>query len=100
MSNFIGEEFEGNVSMIMPFGIFVELDNTIEGMVRATSLDDYYDYDEENMTMSCERTNTVYSLGDRLRVQLIGADEENREIDFLILEKSQENGLYPTEQNG
>lgn len=93
MANFIGEEFEGNISMIMPFGIFVELDNTVEGMVRATSLDDYFDYDEENMTMGCERTNTLYSLGDRLRVQLIGADEENREIDFLILEKIDESQI-------
>lgn len=90
MSNFIGEEFEGNISMIMPFGIFVELDNTVEGMVRATSLDDYYEYDEESMTMSCEKTGVVYALGDRLKVQLIGSDEENREIDFLIIDKIME----------
>lgn len=85
MSYHIGEEFEGVISGITQWGIYVELPNTIEGMVHVTSLDgDYFIYDEAHYEMVGEITKITYKLGQRLRVKCVGADTFARTIDFHI----------------
>ncbi len=88
MLQFVGETFEGMISSITGFGIFTELDNTVEGLTRPVNLeDDYYYYDEDNMQMIGERTKKTYRIGDRVLVEVDRVDVDMREIDFLIVEK-------------
>ena len=83
----IGEEFEGIISSVTSFGIFVELPSTIEGLVHITDLDDdYYVYDEAHLSLIGERTKKVYKLGDKVRVECIHVDMANREIFFNLIE--------------
>ncbi|MCK8059736.1 MULTISPECIES: ribonuclease R [unclassified Fusibacter] len=88
MLPFIGHTFNGIISSVTSFGIFTELDNTIEGLTRVSMLeDDYYLYDEENMRMIGERTKKTYSIGDPVEVRVDKVDVGLREIDFYILRK-------------
>ncbi|KAB3530180.1 ribonuclease R [Alkaliphilus serpentinus] len=90
MAEKIGEEFEGVVSGIISFGLFVELDNTIEGMIRVSSLeDDYYIYNSEHHTLTGERKKRVFRIGDVLRVKVAMVDILQREIDFTLVEDNQ-----------
>ncbi len=87
MQDRLGEEFEGIVSNITAFGMFVELDNTIEGLVKLSSMDDdYYVYDAQSLSLLGERTRKRFRIGDRVRVQLVKATPETRQIDFLLLD--------------
>ena len=89
MSNHIGEEFLGTVSGVTSFGLFVELDNTVEGLIRMEDLlDDYYIYDEENVRLVGKRTNQIYKLGDSIKVKVIKADKILRRIDFQKVDLS------------
>lgn len=93
MQDKLGEEFEGIIANVTAFGMFVELDNTIEGLVRLSSLDDdYYVYDAQTLTLLGERTRKRFRIGDRVRVQLIKATPETRQIDFMLLDSDKENG--------
>ena len=86
MSERIGEEYEGIISSLTSFGIFVQLDNTIEGLIRFSYMDDdFYRFDEENYYVIGERTKRVYRLGDEVRVEVIGADVGKRNIDFDLI---------------
>ena len=83
----IGEEFEGLISSVTSFGIFVELPNTIEGLVHITALDDdYYVYDEKHLSLVGEKTKKVYRLGDSVKVKCSKVDIPNREIFFEMVE--------------
>jgi len=85
MKNFIGEKFTGVISSVTSFGFFVELDNTIEGLVRVENIpDDYYIFNEKRYALVGERTHKVYRLGDTVEVILSAADIETRKIDFII----------------
>lgn len=85
---FIGEEFEGMISSVTGFGMFIELENTMEGLVRISELkDDYYIYDEDHLRLIGERTKNVYSIGDMVKIVIVGANVDQREIDFVIIEK-------------
>ncbi|MCI8947408.1 MAG: ribonuclease R [Lachnospiraceae bacterium] len=85
MESHIGEIFEGVISGITGWGIYVELENTIEGMIRADDLPgDFFYYDEEHYEMAGESTGKRYKLGERLAVQVKGADRMRRTIDFCI----------------
>jgi len=85
MEPFLGEEFVGIISSVTSFGLFVELENTIEGFVSMTELyDDYYIYDEKTKTLIGERRGKVYKIGDSVKVTLIKADKQSRRIDFAI----------------
>jgi ribonuclease R len=87
MQDRIGEEFEGIVSSVTSFGMFVELANTIEGLVHITALDDdYYVYDENHLCLIGERTKKVYRLGDSVKVKCSKVDIPNREIFFAMIE--------------
>ena len=84
----IGEEFEGIISSVTSFGIFVELPNTIEGLVHITDLDDdYYIFNETHLSLMGERTKKIYKLGDKVKVECVKVDIANREVFFRITEE-------------
>ncbi|SHK28002.1 ribonuclease R [Paramaledivibacter caminithermalis] len=86
MSYHIGEEFDGIISSVVSFGMFVELENTIEGLVRISTLvDDYYIFDEENHLFRGERTNRTFRIGDEVRIKVYGVDIAQREVDFILI---------------
>ena len=87
MEGHIGEEFEGMISSVMSFGMFVTLDNLIEGLVPIREMNDFYHYDEEKMTLIGERNHEMYKIGDRLLVKVVRASKEERQIDFEIVKK-------------
>lgn len=82
----LGEEFEGLISGVVPFGFFVRLDNLLaEGLVRVSSLDDdYYLFDERGRRWVGRRTKKVYRIGDRVKAQVVRVDKEKKEIDFML----------------
>ncbi|MFC0525594.1 ribonuclease R [Pontibacillus salicampi] len=86
MQDKIGEEFEGVISSVTNFGLFVELPNTIEGLVHVSYLtDDYYHFDERSYAMIGERTGNVFRIGDELTVKCINVNIEERVVDFEIV---------------
>ncbi len=87
LSEHIGNEYEGIISGIVYFGLFIKLiDNLAEGLVRLRDIkDDYYFYDENSYSVIGERTNKKYRLGDKVKVKLIKADVKKTEIDFIII---------------
>jgi ribonuclease R len=87
MQERIGEEFQGIISSVTSFGLFVELPNTIEGLIHITALDDdYYIYDEAHLCLVGERTKKIYKLGEDVKVRCSRVDIPNREIFFDIIE--------------
>lgn len=85
MMDHIGETFTGIISSVTSFGLFIELDNTIEGLLRVDNLDDdFYVYDEARLQLVGERTRKIYALGDEIEVVVTKADPALREIDFEL----------------
>ena len=102
MQDRIGEEFEGVISSVTSFGVFVELPSTIEGLVHITDLDDdYYIFEENHLRLIGERTKKVYKLGDKVLVECVHVDMPNKEIFFKIIEepKSEETSNENIEEN-
>ncbi|MBM7608635.1 ribonuclease R [Lysinibacillus composti] len=86
MSDKIGEEFEGMVSSITNFGIFVELPNTIEGLVHISNMtDDYYHFDDRQMIMIGEHTKRQFRIGDEVTVRVANVSIEESSVDFEIV---------------
>lgn len=86
MEDKIGEEFDGIISSVTNFGMFVELPNTIEGLVRVSYMtDDYYYYDERQYAMIGERTGNVFQIGDEITVRVIDVNKDEHTIDFEIV---------------
>lgn len=91
MSDKIGEIYSGVISSVTSFGIFVELKNTIEGLVHMSNMeDDYYIYDEKHHSLIGEKLRKVYRLGDEVMVKVIKTDIDSRTIDFALVEASDE----------
>lgn len=87
MSDKIGEVYTGVISSVTSFGIFVELKNTIEGLVHISNmLDDYYIYDERHHSLMGERLRKVYRLGDEVTIKVVKTDLDTRTIDFELVE--------------
>ena len=87
MEDHIGEVFEGVISSITKWGMYVELSNTIEGLVHVTNMcDDHYNYYEERYEMVGEHTNKVYKLGQTVNVRVLDVDKLQRTIDFELAE--------------
>ena len=85
----IGEEYEGVISGVTKWGIYVELPNTVEGLVHITALsDDYYEFDEENYELRGELTKKVYHLGQKVTVRVADADALKRTVDFSVVENT------------
>ncbi|TYR80061.1 ribonuclease R [Priestia megaterium] len=86
MADKIGETFEGIISSVTNFGMFVELPNTIEGLVHVSDLtDDYYRYDERHYAMIGERTGNVFRIGDEIEVKVVDVNKDERSVDFVIV---------------
>ena len=91
MESKIGEEYEGIVSSVTNFGIFVELDNTVEGLIRYEKLGyEYFIYNEEKRQAIGERTGKVYQIGDKVKIRVANASKLMRQIDFEICEEKAE----------
>lgn len=98
MSRHIGKVYEGVISGITAYGLYVELPNTVEGMVHVTSLrDDYYYYDDEHYEMVGQDTGNVYKLGERVTIQVAKTDMQSRTIDFELTEAEPEYELTENE---
>ena len=91
MQQHLGEIFEGVISSITKWGMYVELPNTVEGLVHVANMrDDHYEYDENRYELIGAHTNKVYKLGQRIWIQVTGADRLLRTIDFEIAEEGEE----------
>ncbi len=89
MRQFIGEEFDAEVSSVAPFGLFVSLPNSVEGLVRIETLPgDYYEFIEERMELRGQRSGFRYTIGTPMRVKLTGANPVNGQIDFVPAEET------------
>lgn len=94
MSEHIGETFEGVISGVTAWGMYVELPNTVEGMIHVTNLnDDYYHYDEDAYEMVGETTGKRYKLGQKIQVVVADTDKFLRTIDFVLPEDAAYYGL-------
>ena len=86
MQGKIGEKYEGIISSITSFGMFVELDNTVEGLVRLSEMnDDYYIYDDLNKQLIGRETKKIYKLGQKVNIEVVFADKQTRKIDFKLV---------------
>ena len=91
MLDHVGEEFDGVISGVTGFGVFVELDNSVEGMIHVSYLtDDYYHYHEKLHALIGERTRRVFRLGDRLRIQVMSANKEQLTLEFGLVANLEE----------
>ena len=87
MQDKIGQEYEGIVSSVTQFGIFVELENTVEGLIRFENLgNEYFIYDEDRKRLIGENSNKVYKIGDKVKIRVVSANKLLRQIDFEIVE--------------
>lgn len=85
MESHIGEEFEGIVSSVTSFGMFVELESTVEGLIRFCDMgNEYFEYDENNKILIGENTGKTYKVGDRVNIKVKNASKELRQIDFEL----------------
>ena len=86
MQKHVGEIYDGSISGVTSFGIFVELENTVEGLIRLENMkDDYYVYDENCMRLIGKRTNKIFKLGDKVQVKVVSANKLLRRIDFELI---------------
>ena len=85
MENKVGNIYKAVISSVTSFGLFVMLENTIEGLIHVKNLPDYYIYDEKLGTLTGNFTKVVYNIGDTVTVRLIGASKEKRQIDFMLV---------------
>jgi ribonuclease R len=87
MRDRIGEEYDGIISNVTSFGMFVELENTIEGLVHMSNMeDDYYQFDEVHHILIGERHRRTFRIGDSIRIRVLNADITTRTIDFVLAE--------------
>ncbi|ETT60125.1 ribonuclease R [Paenibacillus sp. FSL H8-0457] len=83
----VGEEFEGIISSVTSFGMFIELENTVEGLIRLSAMtDDYYHFDEGHMALIGERTSKVYRIGDDVKVRVANVNMDEHTIDFEMVD--------------
>ena len=87
MESHIGEEFEGMISSVTSFGMFVELDNLVEGLVPLRDMPDFFVYDEDRMTLTGEKSHVKYTIGEKVLVKVVRASKEDKTIDFEIVKK-------------
>ena len=101
MVPFVGEVFEGTISSITSFGMFIELENGIDGLVHMSMMnDDYYFFDEEHFVLVGKRTGKTYHLGEKVTVTLVKADVEKKQIDFVLGEVNNLMAIQEQLRNG
>lgn len=87
MQDKVGEEFDAMISSVTSFGMFIELDNTVEGLIRLSALtDDYYHFDEAHMALIGERTSKVFRIGDEVKIRVAKVNMDDHTIDFELLD--------------
>ena len=87
MQKKIGKQYDGVVSGVTQFGMFVELENTVEGLIRFEDLgNEYFDYDDQRKTLRGEKSNKTYRVGDKVRIEVKSSDKTTRRIDFKLIE--------------
>ncbi len=87
MESHIGEEFDGMISSVTNFGMFVELDNLIEGLIPVKDMKDFFHFDEEHMCLVGEKSHKRYTIGEKVRVKVVRASKEDKTIDFEIVKE-------------
>ena len=92
MKNYIGQTFDAVVSQITSFGMFVKLENTVEGLVPFDNMphNDYYIFDETRKILVGKNTSETFRVGDKLKVKLVRADVKTKQIDFRVEESNKE----------
>ena len=91
MQSKIGNEYEGVISSITSFGMFVELENTVEGLIRFENLgNEYFIYNQENKILIGEQSNTIYKIGQKVKIRVIEANKELRRISFELIDDESE----------
>ena len=89
MEKHIGEEYDGMISSIMSFGIFVELPNSVEGLIKIDDLtDDTYTFDEATFSLRGKKNKRGYRLGDNIRIKVKAANKEAKTVDFVIADNN------------
>ena len=85
MADRIGKEYEGMVTSVTEWGMYVELPNTVEGLVRLDDMvDDYYHFDRYHMTLTGETTRKQYGIGTRLKIRVSWVDLQSRSVQFVL----------------
>lgn len=95
MADRVGEIFIGVVSSVTRFGFFVELPNTVEGMVHISNLNEYYNFQENAMSLVGEKTGRVIKIGQKIKIELIKSDAETGEIDFKFIDQEEPTFIKP-----
>src|SRR5690625_1924413 len=86
MSDKIGEQYIGAISSVTNFGLFVELENTVEGLVHVSYMtDDYYHFNERSYALIGERTGQIYRIGEQVKIRVIGVNLDERSVDFELV---------------
>jgi len=94
MEDKIGEEYDAIVSSITPFGMFAELESTVEGLIRFEDMGgEYYIYDEEHKQLIGGRTNKIFKIGDKIKIRVIKASKITRQIDFALINEEDDDIL-------
>ena len=87
MEDHIGEEFTGMISGVTNFGLFIQLDNLVEGLCRLADMKDFFHFEEATMSVVGEKTKMKYSLGNRVLIKVVSVSKDEGMIDFQILKK-------------
>ncbi|WPP41533.1 ribonuclease R [Paenibacillus hunanensis] len=91
----VGEEFEGIISSVTGFGMFIELENTVEGLIRLGMLtDDYYHFDDKQMILLGERTSRIFRIGDTITIRVAGVNMDDHTIDFELTDMPKSNRRF------
>ena len=85
MEDFVGEEYDAVVSSVVKFGLFVELPNTVEGLIHITNLPEFYHFNERDLTLRGEKSGVTFRVGQQIRIKVERADKITGEIDFSYI---------------
>lgn len=97
----VGEEFEGIISSVTNFGMFIELDNSVEGLIRLSDMsDDYYNFHEQHMILVGERTSKVYRIGDEVKIRITRVSMTEHTIDFELVDMKPRSGYKGVPSDG
>jgi ribonuclease R len=100
MEGKVGEEFEGIITSVTGFGMFVQLPNSVEGLIHISRMDDdYYEFSERGLLMIGSHTGKIFRIGQPIKVKLISVDREQYQIDFEIVEDFAEKGENQKQRN-
>ena len=93
MENKVGNEYKAIISSITKWGMFAQLENTVEGLIRFENMgeDEYFIYDDSNKILRGERTNKIYKIGQKIRVEVIAASKQTRTVDFRLKNEEESN---------